>query len=165
MVSLFPYIIFWAAVIAITTGWGYPNFLRICPGCGCTFILVLLIYTLKLWHRSAFACVFEYTVFPRISVHALISALSRISAHPKAIYQISAPSPISVSLPFPSLNPRTCKWGGGDSTPQGIFLSFLLENKTSAPDVSSSCSFIPRTHFETSSVMVSCYGYEIWRHK
>ena len=104
MVSLFPYIIFWAAVIAITTGWGYPNFLRICPGCGCTFILVLLIYTLNLWHRSAFACVFEYTVFPRISVHALISALSRISAHPKAIYQISAPSPISVSLPFPSLS-------------------------------------------------------------
>ena len=25
----------------------------------------LLIYTLKLWHRSAFPCVFECTVFPR----------------------------------------------------------------------------------------------------
>ena len=33
------------------------------------------------------------------------------------------------------------------------------------PDVFNSCSFIPRAHFETSLVMVSCYGYEIRRHK
>ena len=39
-----------------------------------------------------------------------------------------------------------------------VFLSFFLEDKTSAPDVFSSCSFIPRAHFETSSVMVSFYG-------
>ena len=55
--------------------------------------------------------------------------------------------------------------GGGMPTPRKVFLSFFLEDKTSAPDVFSSCSFIPRTLFETSSVMVSCYGYEIRRHK
>ena len=49
--------------------------------------------------------------------------------------------------------------------PHKFFLSFSLEDKTSAPDVFSSCSFIPRADFETSLVMVSCYGYEIWRHK
>ena len=42
-----------------------------------------------------------------------------------------------------------------------VFLSFFLENKTSAPELFSSCSFIPRAHFETSLVMVSCYGYKI----
>ena len=45
--------------------------------------------------------------------------------------------------------------------PLKVFLSFLVEDKTSAPDVFSSCSFIPRAHFESSSVMVSFYGYEI----
>ena len=39
--------------------------------------------------------------------------------------------------------------------------NFFLDDKTSAPDVFSSCSFIPRAHFETSLVMVSYYGYEI----
>ncbi|CAH3154044.1 unnamed protein product [Porites evermanni] len=34
-------------------------------------------------------------------------------------------------------------------------------DKTSAPDVFSSCSFIPIAHSETKVVMVSCYGYEI----
>ena len=38
---------------------------------------------------------------------------------------------------------------------------FFLEDKISAPDVFSSCFFIPWTDFETSLVMVSCYGYEI----
>ena len=42
-----------------------------------------------------------------------------------------------------------------------VFLSFLLEDKTSALDVFSNCSFIPRAHFESSSVMVSFYGYEV----
>ena len=46
-----------------------------------------------------------------------------------------------------------------------VFLSFFLEDKTSVPEVFSSCSFIPHTHFEVSFMMVSCYGYEIWRHK
>ena len=49
----------------------------------------------------------------------------------------------------------------GGCQPHKVFLRFLLEDKTSAPDVFSSCSFIPRSHFETSSVTVSCYGYEI----
>ena len=37
----------------------------------------------------------------------------------------------------------------------------LGDDKTSAPDVVSSCSFLPRAHFETSLKMVSYYGYEI----
>ena len=49
--------------------------------------------------------------------------------------------------------------------PQGFSDFFFLDNKTSVPDVFSSCSFIPRAHFEISSVMVSCYDYEICRHK
>ena len=57
------------------------------------------------------------------------------------------------------------KFGGGgagtDTTPHKVFLSFFLEDKTSVPVVFSSCSFISRTHFETSLVMVSCYGYKI----
>ena len=59
------------------------------------------------------------------------------------------------------LNPRTYKGEGGGRQPPGVFLSFFLEDKTSAPDVFTSCSFIPCTHFQTSLVMVSYYGYEI----
>ena len=51
--------------------------------------------------------------------------------------------------------------GGVDATPPKVLLGFFLGDKTSAPDVSSSCSFIPRTHFETSSVTVSFYGYQV----
>ena len=50
--------------------------------------------------------------------------------------------------------------------PNTVFLSlFFLEDKTLAPDVFSSCSLIPRAYFETSLVIVRCYGYKIWRHK
>ena len=35
------------------------------------------------------------------------------------------------------------------------FLGFFQEDKTSAPEVFSRCSFIPRTHFEKSSVNLS----------
>ena len=45
--------------------------------------------------------------------------------------------------------------------PHKVFLSFFLKDKTSAPDVFSSCSLIPNADFETSLMMVSCYGYEI----
>ena len=48
-----------------------------------------------------------------------------------------------------------------DASSPKVFLSFFLEDKTSAPDVFSSCSFIPRADFEMNLVMVSCYGYEI----
>ena len=56
--------------------------------------------------------------------------------------------------------------GGGEvvgwmSSTHKVFLSFLLEDKTAAPDVFSSCSFIPHEDFGTSLVLVSCYGYEI----
>ena len=40
-------------------------------------------------------------------------------------------------------------------------MSFFQDDKTSAPDVFSSCSSIPRADFEASLVMVSCYGYDI----
>ena len=46
-------------------------------------------------------------------------------------------------------------------SPHKVFLSFFLKNKTSVPDVFSSCSFIPHAHFETSLVIVSCYGYDL----
>ena len=36
-----------------------------------------------------------------------------------------------------------------------VFVKFLLEGKTSVPDVFISCSFIPGAHFESSSVIVS----------
>ena len=66
-------------------------------------------------------------------------------------------------------NRKTLQEGGGvDATPppkKKVLLSFFLEDKTSAPDIFSSYSFIPRANFETSLVMVRCYGYEIWRQK
>ena len=46
-------------------------------------------------------------------------------------------------------------------TPSEVFLSFLLDNKTSARDFFSICSFILRAKFKASSVMVSFCGYEI----
>ena len=55
--------------------------------------------------------------------------------------------------------------GGGvglNATPSKVF---ILEDKTSAPDVFSSCSFMTSAHFESSSLMVSFCGYEISRHK
>ena len=58
--------------------------------------------------------------------------------------------------------------GGVASAPplrNEVFLSFFLEDKTSAPDVFSICSFIPHEDLATSLVMVSFHGYEIWRHK
>ena len=51
--------------------------------------------------------------------------------------------------------------GGWMPPPQGFSDFFFLENKASVPDVFSSCSFLPRAHFEISLVMVSCYDYEI----
>ena len=62
------------------------------------------------------------------------------------------------------LRTRTYRGGEGGGwmpPPHKVFLSFFLEDKTSAPDVFSSCSFIARADFEMSLVMVSCYGYEI----
>ena len=62
------------------------------------------------------------------------------------------------------LKPRTYKEGGGGGgchTPHKVFMRFFLDDKTSASDVFSSCSFISRAHFETSLVMVRFYGYEI----
>ena len=49
----------------------------------------------------------------------------------------------------------------GRIAPSEVFLSFSLEEKRSAPDIFSRCLFISRVYFETSSVMVSFYGYEI----
>ena len=65
------------------------------------------------------------------------------------------------------MNPRKYKGSGGGCHPPlpKVFLIFSLDDKTSAPEVFCSCSFILRAHFETSLVAVSYYGYEIWRHK
>ena len=51
--------------------------------------------------------------------------------------------------------------GGVDVTSLRFSEFFSIEDKTSAPEVFSGCSFIPGAHFETSLVMVSCYGCEI----
>ena len=62
------------------------------------------------------------------------------------------------------VNPRRYggKRGGGWLPPHSeVLYTFFLDNKTSAPHVFSSCSSIPRPHFETSLVMVSNHGYEI----
>ena len=48
--------------------------------------------------------------------------------------------------------------------PLRFFWSFFLNDKISAADVFSSCLFIPHAHLETSLVMVSYYGYEMWHH-
>ena len=42
---------------------------------------------------------------------------------------------------------------GRGATSLWVFLNILIDDKTSAPNVFGSCSFIPRTHFETSLVM------------
>ena len=34
-------------------------------------------------------------------------------------------------------------------------------DKTSAPDVCGSFSYVPRAHFESGSLMISFYGYEM----
>ena len=68
------------------------------------------------------------------------------------------------------VNPRTHKGVGGrgdvmwvDATSLRFIGVFFLEDKTPAPDVFSSCLFILRANFETSSVMVICYRYDIRR--
>lgn len=70
---------------------------------------------------------------------------------------------ISKGINF-SLNPQMYKRGGrGEMVPPEVFLSFyqLLTY------IFSSCRLNPRTHFETSSMTVSFYGYEflLWCHK
>ena len=50
---------------------------------------------------------------------------------------------------------------GDVAGPPSFFLIFFLGDKTSAPEVSCSCLFILRAHFEKSLVMVRYYGYEI----
>ena len=50
----------------------------------------------------------------------------------------------------PQVNPRA-REGGWWMRPRKVFLNFFLEDKTSGPDVFSSCSFISRAHFERHS--------------
>ena len=59
------------------------------------------------------------------------------------------------------LNPRT--YNPLPPLPPSLtsFFKFLLDDKTLAPDVLSSCSFIPRAHFETSLKMVSYMIYDV----
>ena len=56
--------------------------------------------------------------------------------------------------------------GGGEGwlpPSSKVILIFFLDDKTSASEVFCSSLFIPQAHSETSLVMVSYYGYEIWR--
>ena len=67
---------------------------------------------------------------------------------------------------YTGFNPRTFKgWGGEGWLPPSskVILIFFLDDKTSASEVFCSSLFFPRAHSETSLVMVSYYGYEIWR--
>ena len=56
-------------------------------------------------------------------------------------------------------------WGGGgvDAIPSQVFLVLFLDDQVSTTDVFFSCLFILRTYFDTRLVMISFYGYEIWR--
>ena len=76
--------------------------------------------------------------------------------------------PLCDSINMLSLGRTRVGGGGGgppvmDATPAppSFFLSFSLRIKISAPVVFSSCLFMPRAKFETCSVTVGCYGYEI----
>ena len=84
------------------------------------------------------------------------TSLSSCSLHAILLFVVG----FEESLYFLTLG-RTRWWGEVNATRQKVFLSFFLEAKTLAPDVFSRCSFIPRADFQTSLVMVSCYGYEI----
>ena len=61
------------------------------------------------------------------------------------------------------LNLRTYKEGGGGWIPilLQVFLTFFCQ--TSARDIFSSCSFIPRAHFDLRSVVVSYWELD-WMH-
>ena len=60
---------------------------------------------------------------------------------------------------------RTGEGGEGGCHPLRFFWFLFQGNKTSAPEVFCSCSFIHRAHFETRLLMAGYYGYNIWRHK
>ena len=53
--------------------------------------------------------------------------------------------------------------GGVDAIPSQVFLVLFLDDQASTTDVFCSCLFILRTYFDTRLVMISFYGYEIWR--
>ena len=102
-------------------------------------------------------CICDMRIFymPNLSSAAANTAVSPRSSPQGTLYQCA-------------INRRTYKFGGGGREGRlppasEVFLIFFLDGKTSAPDVFSSCLFIPRAHFETILVMVSHYGYEIWR--
>ena len=107
----------------------------------------------------------------RDSLHELVVCATKFTAfHFSAYYNLVTRSEVKDHLFTLQVRIFFCQFltldeQGGDATPIRFFWIFFLEDKTSAPDVFSRCSFIPRAHFEISWVMVSCYGYEMWRHK
>ena len=106
----------------------------------------------------------ENNVFPRTSTYCL-SAFS--------FYVLSVPIFTTEESWLPVIKKltlgRTRGWGGGvmwvDATSLRFFGVFFLEDETPAPDVFSSCSFILRANFETSSVMVISYRYDLRSHE
>jgi len=79
-------------------------------------------------------------------------------------FELSEFNVIAIAI---GLNPRMYKVGRGAVvvTPLWVLCFFVLDDKTSEPDVFINCLFIPWAHFERSLVIVSYYGFEIWRHK
>lgn len=123
------------------------------------------------WHVTMMSC--EYQAHSLLRVHVFLS-FGHIVAHNKEVLNsTSRPQRLQYDtevlqwglnlhlLTFLSL----LTLGRSRGRYSEVFLSFFLDDKTSAPDVFSCCSFIPHAHFEASLVMVSYYGYEIRRHK
>ena len=97
----------------------------------------------------------ENNVFPRTST-----------------YFLSAFSFYVLSVPIFTTEESYVQGGGGgggvmwvDATSLRFFGVFFLEDETPAPDVFSGCSFILRANFETSSLMVTSYRYDLRSHE
>ena len=100
-------------------------------------------------------------------IRYLLSRIIQLTRIPSSSSEQKWPNKISLRSKL--VETRSCDWTLGCTRGLGVGLGFseffFLEDKTSAPDVFSSCSFIPRADFETSLVMVSCDGCEIRCHK
>ena len=61
------------------------------------------------------------------------------------------------------LTPGAYKGGGGGGchSSSKIFIEFFRDELLSRPTVFNSCVHIPKTHFDTGLLRISCYGNEI----
>ncbi len=56
---------------------------------GATFIIVILLFFLKKWNRTAYGLVFVHFVFLSVAVHNALKAVSFDIGHPMASEEIS----------------------------------------------------------------------------